>query len=122
MSGPPGAGAGHRPPPSSAVRAAAGSAGPRRDPARRRKALRHGRPLPVPGLAHRGAPGAPPFPDGAGRSGTSERRDLGAAIRYAVRYGARHLVPHGRSTGDAAARTARIHAIGHSHSLEGGTP
>ncbi|MBT2456457.1 S9 family peptidase [Streptomyces sp. ISL-86] len=63
--------------------------------------------LPVLGLAYRGDLGAPASPDGLGHLGESEWRDLDAAIRYALRYGARRVVLHGWSTGAAMA----LHAV-----------
>ncbi|MGW0363603.1 alpha/beta hydrolase family protein [Streptomyces sp. NPDC002990] len=62
--------------------------------------------LPVLDLAYRGDLGAPAPPDGLGHLGQSEWRDLDAAIRYAVRYGARHVILHGWSTG----ATMALHA------------
>ncbi|MGW6601369.1 alpha/beta hydrolase [Streptomyces sp. NPDC055036] len=59
--------------------------------------------LPVLDLAYRGDPGAPPSPDGLGHLGESEWRDLDAAIRYAVRYGAERVVLHGWSIGASMA-------------------
>ncbi|MFE2020599.1 alpha/beta hydrolase [Streptomyces sp. NPDC059499] len=55
--------------------------------------------FPVLDLAYRGDTGAPRSPDGLGHLGESEWRDLDAAIRYAVRYGAERVVVHGWSTG-----------------------
>ncbi|MFD9907390.1 alpha/beta hydrolase [Streptomyces sp. NPDC059063] len=71
----------------------------------------HGLRLPVLALGYRGDPGAPRSPDGLGHLGESEWRDLDAAIRHAVRNGARAVVLHGWSTGasmalHAAARSA----------------
>ncbi|GGV47356.1 alpha/beta hydrolase [Streptomyces spectabilis] len=66
--------------------------------------------LPVLSLGYRGDPGAPRPPDGLGHLGETEWRDLDAAIRYAVRYGARRVVLHGWSTGAAMA----LHAAAHS--------
>ncbi|MBT2408222.1 MULTISPECIES: alpha/beta hydrolase [unclassified Streptomyces] len=63
--------------------------------------------LPVLGLAYRGDLGAPASPDGLSHLGESEWRDLDAAIRYALRYGARRVVLHGWSTGAAMA----LHAV-----------
>ncbi|MFD3871825.1 alpha/beta hydrolase [Streptomyces sp. NPDC058623] len=63
--------------------------------------------LPVLDLAHRGDLGAPAAPDGLGHLGESEWRDLDAAIRYALRYGARRVVLHGWSTG----ATMALHAV-----------
>ncbi|MFD3780334.1 alpha/beta hydrolase family protein [Streptomyces sp. NPDC058612] len=62
--------------------------------------------LPVLDLAYRGDLGAPAPPDGLGHLGESEWRDLDAAIRYALRYGARRVVLHGWSTGAAMALRA----------------
>ncbi|MFG2877996.1 alpha/beta hydrolase family protein [Streptomyces sp. NPDC048337] len=59
--------------------------------------------LPVLDLAYRGDLGAPASPDGLGHLGESEWRDVDAAIRYALRYGARRVVLHGWSTGAAMA-------------------
>ncbi|MCX5156134.1 hypothetical protein OG914_19300 [Streptomyces sp. NBC_00291] len=59
--------------------------------------------LPVLDLAYRGDLGAPAPPDGLGHLGESEWRDLDAAIRYALRYGARRVILHGWSTGAAMA-------------------
>ncbi|MCX4525179.1 MULTISPECIES: alpha/beta hydrolase [unclassified Streptomyces] len=63
----------------------------------------HRQRLPVLDLAYRGDLGAPASPDGLGHLGESEWRDLDAAIRYALRYGARRVVLHGWSTGAAMA-------------------
>ncbi|MER5634744.1 alpha/beta hydrolase [Streptomyces nitrosporeus] len=59
--------------------------------------------LPVLDLAYRGDDGAPRSPDGLAHLGASEWRDLDAAIRYAVRRGARSVVVHGWSTGASMA-------------------
>ncbi|MET9608770.1 alpha/beta fold hydrolase [Streptomyces sp. NPDC006512] len=63
--------------------------------------------LPVLDLAYRGDLGAPASPDGLGHLGESEWRDLDAAIRYALRYGARRVILHGWSTG----ATMALHAV-----------
>lgn len=63
--------------------------------------------LPVLDLGYRGDLGAPESPDGLGHLGESEWRDLDAAIRYALRYGARRVVLHGWSTG----ATMALHAV-----------
>ncbi|MFE7465094.1 alpha/beta hydrolase [Streptomyces sp. NPDC057499] len=64
--------------------------------------------LPVLDLAYRGDAGAPRSPDGLSRLGESEWRDLDAAIRFAVRYGARKVVLHGWSTGASMALHAAV--------------
>ncbi|RPE44950.1 hypothetical protein EDD90_8208 [Streptomyces sp. Ag109_O5-1] len=70
----------------------------------------HARRLPVLALAYRGDLGAPRAPDGLNHLGESEWRDLDAAIRYAVRYGARRVVLYGWSTGATMALRAAIHS------------
>ncbi|MET9698035.1 alpha/beta fold hydrolase [Streptomyces sp. NPDC006529] len=62
--------------------------------------------LPVLDLAYRGDLGAPAPPDGVGHLGASEWRDLDAAIRYALRFGARRVVLYGWSTGATMALLA----------------
>ncbi|WP_424860783.1 alpha/beta hydrolase [Streptomyces sp. MMS24-I29] len=64
--------------------------------------------LPVLDLAYRGDPGAPRSPDGLAHLGESEWRDLDAAIRFAVRYGAQNIVLHGWSTGASMALHAAV--------------
>ncbi|HET6859444.1 MAG TPA: alpha/beta fold hydrolase, partial [Streptomyces sp.] len=76
----------------------------------------HAQQFPVLDLAYRGDAGAPRQPGGLGHLGASEWRDLDAAIRYAVRYGAERVVLHGWSTGatmalHAAADSALHHRI-----------
>ncbi|MBT2476947.1 S9 family peptidase [Streptomyces sp. ISL-94] len=66
----------------------------------------HRQRLPVLDLAYRGDLGAPRSPDGLGHLGESEWRDVDAAIRYALRHGARRVVLHGWSTGAAMALRA----------------
>ncbi|MEV8536961.1 alpha/beta fold hydrolase [Streptomyces sp. NPDC051211] len=66
----------------------------------------HRHQLPVLDLAYRGDLGAPASPDGLGHLGASEWRDLDAAIRYALRFGARRLILYGWSTG----ATMALHA------------
>ncbi|MFK0109633.1 alpha/beta hydrolase family protein [Streptomyces sp. NPDC091217] len=70
----------------------------------------HARRLPVLALAYRGDLGAPRPPDGLNHLGESEWRDLDAAIRYAVRYGARRVVLYGWSTGATMALRAAVHS------------
>ncbi|NEY31937.1 hypothetical protein GTU99_06940 [Streptomyces sp. PRKS01-65] len=62
--------------------------------------------VPVLALAYRGDLGAPRPPDGLNHLGESEWRDLDAAIRYALRYGARQVVLLGWSTGATMALRA----------------
>ncbi|MER5358149.1 hypothetical protein [Streptomyces sp. NPDC002785] len=66
--------------------------------------------LPVLDLAYRGDAGAPRSPDGLTHLGESEWRDLDAAIRFAVRYGAEQLVLHGWSTGASMALHAAVNS------------
>ncbi|WP_448317832.1 alpha/beta hydrolase [Streptomyces sp. CO7] len=57
-------------------------------------------------LAHRGDPDAPRSPDRRFHFGETEWRDLDAAIRYAVRFGARRVVLLGWSAGATMALRA----------------
>ncbi|KAB1143028.1 hypothetical protein F7R91_26665 [Streptomyces luteolifulvus] len=66
----------------------------------------HRQRFPVLDLAYRGDLGAPRSPDGLNHLGETEWRDLDAAIRYAVRYGAEQVVLHGWSTGATMALRA----------------
>lgn len=70
----------------------------------------HDQQFPVLDLAYRGDPGAPRSPDGLTHLGESEWRDLDAAIRYAVRYGAEHVVLHGWSSGASMALHAAVNS------------
>ncbi|MEW2179901.1 hypothetical protein AB0890_26660 [Streptomyces sp. NPDC005406] len=70
----------------------------------------HGQQLPVLDLAYRGDPGAPRSPDGLGHLGESEWRDLDAAIRFAVRYGAEQVILYGWSTGASMALHACVNS------------
>ncbi|MEU0334524.1 alpha/beta fold hydrolase [Streptomyces sp. NPDC006193] len=70
----------------------------------------HGRRLPVIVLAYRGDPGAPRSPDGLNHLGESEWRDVDAAIRHALRHGARRVVLLGWSTGATMALRAAEHS------------
>ncbi|WEH32785.1 hypothetical protein PZB75_04965 [Streptomyces sp. AM 4-1-1] len=70
----------------------------------------HDQQLPVLDIAYRGDPGAPRPPDGLSRLGESEWRDLDAAIRYAVRYGAENVIVHGWSTGATMALYASVNS------------
>ncbi|WP_437020751.1 alpha/beta hydrolase [Streptomyces sp. enrichment culture] len=72
--------------------------------------LLHGLRLPVLALSYRGDPGAPRPPDGLNHLGESEWRDLDAAIRHALRYGARRIVLLGWSTGATMALRAAVHS------------
>ncbi|MFE5895404.1 alpha/beta hydrolase [Streptomyces sp. NPDC056462] len=69
-----------------------------------------GRHFPVLALAYRGDLGAPRPPDGLNHLGETEWRDLDAAMRYAVRYGAKQLVLLGWSTGATMALRAAAHS------------
>ncbi|MGW0936258.1 alpha/beta hydrolase [Streptomyces sp. NPDC002666] len=73
-------------------------------------AFLHGQQLPVLDLAYRGDPGAPRSPDGLAHLGESEWRDLDAAIRFAVRYGAEKVVLYGWSTGASMALHACVNS------------
>jgi alpha-beta hydrolase superfamily lysophospholipase len=66
--------------------------------------------FPVLALAYRGDPGAPRSPDGLHHLGETEWRDLDAAMRHAVRHGAKQLVLHGWSTGATMALRAAAHS------------
>ncbi|WP_327119919.1 hypothetical protein OG206_25310 [Streptomyces sp. NBC_01341] len=70
----------------------------------------HAQQLPVLDLAYRGDPGAPRSPDGLAHLGESEWRDLDAAIRYAVRYGAESVILHGWSSGASMALHAAVNS------------
>ncbi|SCE61610.1 hypothetical protein GA0115253_109621, partial [Streptomyces sp. Termitarium-T10T-6] len=68
----------------------------------------HRQRFPVLDLAYRGDPGAPRPADGLGHFGASEWRDVDAAVRYALRYGARNVIVHGWSTGATMALYAAV--------------
>jgi pimeloyl-ACP methyl ester carboxylesterase len=70
----------------------------------------HSRRLPVLALAYRGDLGAPRPADGLNHLGETEWRDVDAAIRHAVRYGARRVVLLGWSTGATMALRAAEHS------------
>ncbi|MEV6616914.1 alpha/beta fold hydrolase [Streptomyces sp. NPDC051051] len=70
----------------------------------------HRRRFPVLALSYRGDLGAPRPPDGLNHLGETEWRDLDAAMRYAVRYGAERLVLLGWSTGATMALRAAAHS------------
>lgn len=70
----------------------------------------HRRRFPVLDLAYRGDRGAPRPRDGLSHLGETEWRDLDAAIRYAVRYGAERVILHGWSTGATMALYAATHS------------
>ncbi|MBB1252049.1 prolyl oligopeptidase family serine peptidase [Streptomyces sp. OF3] len=65
---------------------------------------------PVLNLAYRGDEGAPRSPDGVGHLGATEWRDVDAAVRYALRYGAERVVLHGWSTGATMALHTAVHS------------
>ncbi|MYU18632.1 hypothetical protein GTZ78_50110, partial [Streptomyces sp. SID8361] len=70
--------------------------------------------VPVLDLAYRGDPGAPRPEDGISHLGDTEWRDLDAAVRYAVAYGATGVVLHGWSIGASMAlHTAVNSALRH---------
>ncbi|MFI5974321.1 alpha/beta hydrolase [Streptomyces sp. NPDC051452] len=75
----------------------------------------HSRRLPVLALAYRGDLGAPRSPDGLNHLGETEWRDVDAAIRYAVRQGARRVVLLGWSTGATMALRAAEHSTVREH-------
>ncbi|MEU1488275.1 hypothetical protein [Streptomyces sp. NPDC005752] len=70
----------------------------------------HAQQFPVLDLAYRGDAGAPRSPDGLTHLGESEWRDLDAAIRYAVRYGAENVILHGWSSGASMALHAAVNS------------
>lgn len=72
-------------------------------------ALHRGR-MPVLDITYRNDDGAPRSPDGIAHLGDTEWRDLDAAMRYAVRRGARRLVLYGWSTGATMALRAAHHS------------
>ncbi|MBO0653199.1 alpha/beta hydrolase [Streptomyces triculaminicus] len=66
----------------------------------------HAQRLPVLAVTYRGDPGAPRPAHGISHFGAREWRDLDAALRYALRNGARRVVLHGWSTGATMALLA----------------
>lgn len=70
----------------------------------------HRHQLPVLDLGYRNDIGGPRTADGISHLGDSEWRDLDAAIRYAVRYGAQDVVLCGWSTGATMALRAAAHS------------
>ncbi|MFC4501801.1 MULTISPECIES: alpha/beta hydrolase [Streptomyces] len=70
----------------------------------------HERRFPVLALAYRGDLGAPRPPDGLNHLGATEWRDVDAAMRYAVRYGAERVILLGWSTGATMALRAAAHS------------
>lgn len=57
--------------------------------------------FPVLDVSHRNDPGAPPSPDRIAHLGDTEWRDVDAALRHAVHFGADRVVLYGWSTGAA---------------------
>ncbi|MFH8803105.1 alpha/beta hydrolase [Streptomyces sp. NPDC017936] len=70
----------------------------------------HRRRFPVLALSYRGDLGAPRPPDGLNHFGEAEWRDVDAAMRYAVRYGAERVVLLGWSTGATMVLRAAVHS------------
>ncbi|MBM7438203.1 alpha-beta hydrolase superfamily lysophospholipase [Streptomyces sp. HB132] len=70
----------------------------------------HAQQFPVLDVSYRGDAGAPRSPDGLTHLGESEWRDLDAAIRYAVRYGAENVILHGWSSGASMALHAAVNS------------
>lgn len=70
----------------------------------------HAQQFPVLDLAYRGDAGAPRSPDGLTHLGESEWRDLDAAIRYALRYGAENVILYGWSSGASMALHAAVNS------------
>ncbi len=66
--------------------------------------------FPVLDVSYRNDPGAPRSPDGIAHLGDTEWRDVDAALRHAVRYGARRVVLYGWSTGAAMALRVADHS------------
>ncbi len=66
--------------------------------------------LPVLDVSHRNDPGAPRSPDHIAHLGDTEWRDVDAAVRHAVRYGAERVVLYGWSTGAAMALRVADHS------------
>ncbi|MBY8887477.1 lysophospholipase [Streptomyces sp. PTM05] len=66
--------------------------------------------FPVLHVSYRNDPGAPKSPDGIGHLGDTEWRDVDAAVRHAVRYGAEHVVLYGWSTGASMALRVADHS------------
>ncbi|MDT0453492.1 alpha/beta hydrolase [Streptomyces hesseae] len=72
----------------------------------------HRQRLPVLALSYRGDPGAPRPAHGISHFGAREWRDLDAAVRYAVRNGARRVVLYGWSTGATMALLTALRDTG----------
>ncbi len=72
--------------------------------------LLHSLSMPVLAISYRNDPGAPRSADRIAHLGDTEWRDVDAALRHAVRYGAKRVVLYGWSTGAAMALRVADHS------------